>query len=79
MVGTVLGATLGLVVAYLVDRGKLIELKPEVYFIDHLPIQVQALDCVVIVVASIVVATLATVYPSRRAAGMEPVEAIRHE
>jgi lipoprotein-releasing system permease protein len=79
LVGTVLGTTLGLVVAWLIDRGKLIELKPEVYFIDHLPIQVQALDCVVIVLASMAVATLATIYPSRRAAGMAPVEAIRHE
>jgi lipoprotein-releasing system permease protein len=79
MVGTGLGTTLGLVVAWLVDRGELIELKPEVYFIDHLPIQIQPLDCVVIVVASMAVATLATIYPSRRAAGMAPVEAIRHE
>ena len=79
LVGTVVGAIGGVVVAQLVDRGRLIPLEPEVYFIDHLPIHVQPLDFSLIVVASIVVATVATLYPSRRAADLAPVEAIRHE
>jgi ABC-type lipoprotein release transport system permease subunit len=33
----------------------------------------------VVVLASLAIAVLATVYPSRAAAGLTPVDAIRHE
>ena len=79
LIGTGAGAVAGAVIAQLFDRGRFISLDPAVYFIDHLPIQVQPLDFGLIVVASIIVATLATMYPSRRAADLAPVEAIRHE
>jgi lipoprotein-releasing system permease protein len=79
LVGTVTGAITGIAVAQLFDRGRFISLDPSVYFIDHLPIKVQPFDSVLIILASIVVATVATLYPSRRAAELAPVEAIRHE
>ena len=78
-VGTAAGAVLGLVIAVLFDSGRLIQLDASVYFIDHLPIKVNPLDFIIIVLASLAVATLATLYPSRRAADLNPVEAIRHE
>jgi lipoprotein-releasing system permease protein len=79
LVGTVTGAITGIAVAQLFDRGRFISLDPSVYFIDHLPIKVQPFDSMLIIFASIVVATVATLYPSRRAAELTPVEAIRHE
>lgn len=79
LVGTVTGAIVGIAVAQLFDRGRFISLDPSVYFIDHLPIKVQPFDSMLIIFASIVVATVATLYPSRRAAELAPVEAIRHE
>jgi lipoprotein-releasing system permease protein len=50
-----------------------------VYFIDHLPITMQVVDTALIVVASVVIATVATLYPARQAARLFPVEAIRSE
>ena len=79
VVGTTLGTILGLVLARHVDQRKLIDIDPSVYFIDHLPVQVDPLDMLIIVVASLLVATLATIYPAARAASLNPVDAIRHE
>ncbi len=78
-VGTGGGLVLGLVVAVLLEKYRLIALDPTVYFIDHLPVAIQPLDVLFIVVASIVIAALATLYPANQAAKLYPVEAIRHE
>jgi lipoprotein-releasing system permease protein len=79
VVGTALGLLLGLTVAYVVDTSGWIRINPAVYFIDHLPVHVEWLDAVVVVLASLAIAVLATIYPSRSAAALTPVEAIRHE
>ena len=79
LVGTGAGLVLGLLASVAVDRYKLIALDPSVYFIDHLPVATQATDVVLIVIASLIIAALATIYPARQAAHLFPVEAIRHE
>ena len=79
IVGTVAGLLLGLLASVLIDRYRLIALDPSVYFIDHLPVATQLLDVALIVLASLMIAALATLYPARQAARLFPVEAIRHE
>ena len=79
VVGTALGTLGGIAVALAVDRYRLVSLNPSVYFIDHLPVELQAADVAFVIVASLAIAVLATAYPARRAAALEPVEAIRHE
>ncbi len=78
-VGTGGGLVLGLCVSVLLERYRLIELEPSVYFIDHLPVYTQLGDVALIVVASLFIAALATLYPASQAAKLYPVEAIRHE
>jgi lipoprotein-releasing system permease protein len=78
-VGTGIGLVLGLTVAYVVDRSGLVRINPAVYFIDHLPVHVEVQDVFVVVAASLAIAVLATLYPSRSASGLTPVDAIRHE
>ena len=79
VVGTGIGSGFGLILAYLIDKRRIIELNPSVYFIDHLPVQVDPLDLLAIVMASILVATLATLYPAQQAASLHPVDAIKYE
>lgn len=77
VVGTTLGLGLGLATAVALDKYKLITLDPSVYFIDHLPVARQTLDIVVTVVASLLIAAVATVYPAVQASRLTPVEAMR--
>ena len=79
VMGTALGVVLGLVVSTLVGAKKLIPLDPQIYFIDHLPAINEAPDILLTIAASILIAALATWYPSQQAARLYPLEAIRHE
>jgi lipoprotein-releasing system permease protein len=78
-VGTLLGLFLGVGTALAVDRFRLIRLDPAVYFIDRLPVSIEWLDVGLVLVASLAIAALATLYPARQAARLFPIEAIRHE
>jgi lipoprotein-releasing system permease protein len=54
-------------------------LSPEVYYISDLPSDVQPRDVAVIGVVSLVMSFVATLYPSWRAARVNPAEALRYE
>jgi lipoprotein-releasing system permease protein len=77
--GTALGVILGIAVSLALGKYQFIKLDPEAYFIDHLPIATDAVDVVITIVASLAIAALATAYPSRQAARLYPIEAIRHD
>ena len=79
VVGTVVGLLLGFGAALALDKYQFIKLDPQVYFIDHLPVSTQPMDVMWIVLASIAIAAIATVYPSVQASRLFPIEAIRHE
>jgi lipoprotein-releasing system permease protein len=77
--GTFLGLFGGLGLAWAIDYFGLISLPGDVYLISELPIILNPLDVCLIVVLSILISFTATIYPSRQAASLTPVEAIRHE
>ena len=79
LTGTTIGALLGLTIGDVANRGQLIHIDPSVYFVDHLPVHTQPLDAVLVIAASLLVATLAPLYPALQAAGLDPVPAIRYE
>ncbi len=79
VVGTSVGAVLGVALGSMVNRGEWIHIDPSIYFIDHLPVHTQPLDAVLVVAASLFVATLAPLYPAIYAARLDPVTAIRYE
>jgi lipoprotein-releasing system permease protein len=79
LVGTALGTALGLIFGMSVNSGHLIPIDPSIYFIDHLPVLTNPLDALAVVAASLVIATLAPLYPSLQAARLDPVRAIRYQ
>jgi lipoprotein-releasing system permease protein len=79
VVGSLLGATGGLFLTWLLDRYQFIHIPGDIYFIDRLPVAFDPVEIGVILGASLVISFVATLYPARQAARLFPVEAIRHE
>lgn len=79
LTGVSIGLVVGLALSVLVDHGHLIRIDPSVYFIDHLPIQIEPLDVLVVLAGSFLLSIVATLHPSRAASRLTPVEAIRYE
>ncbi len=51
----------------------------EVYFLSHLPTRIETGDVMSVVLMGLGLSLLATIYPSWRAARLDPVEALRYE
>ncbi len=79
VLGTLVGAALGTTAAYVLDRYRLITIPSDVYQVNYLPFKLLPGDLVTVVVAAMVVCFVATLYPSRQAARLDPAQALRDE
>jgi lipoprotein-releasing system permease protein len=87
VVGTLVGLLLGIVVCLNIESIRQFlswltntELfSPELYFLSKLPADMDTGETVAVVVMALSLSLLATLYPSWRAARLDPVEALRYE
>ena len=79
VVGSLLGATGGVLLTYIIDRYELIKIPGDIYFVSSLPVAYHPSDLLAIVASTVVISFIATIYPALQAARLTPVEAIRHE
>jgi lipoprotein-releasing system permease protein len=79
LVGTVLGAALGVGASVILNTYKLIQLQAEVYSIPYVPFHVKILDVVLICGTALLISFVATLYPARSASRLDPVEVLRYE
>ncbi|MBI5599427.1 MAG: lipoprotein-releasing ABC transporter permease subunit [Deltaproteobacteria bacterium] len=87
LTGTALGAAIGVgcalniegVVGFIERVFHFKVLPPSVYYIDRFPSKVEPVVVVAIVVVSLAISFLATLYPSWKASRLDPVEGLRYE
>ncbi|MDR0816812.1 MAG: lipoprotein-releasing ABC transporter permease subunit [Desulfovibrio sp.] len=77
--GTLLGYVFGLTLGFLLKRYQFIKLPDNVYTVDHLPIIITVSDVVIVGTSALLLCFLATLYPARQAAMLEPAEALHYE
>ncbi len=78
LVGTSFGAAAGCGLSFVLDKYKLIHVPIDVYQIAYVPFVILPADFVVVIISAIAVCFVATLYPSRQAAKLDPAEALRY-
>ena len=77
LVGTAVGGALGLSATWLLTQYPVP--LPASYYIEHLPVAVEASDVVTVLLLVPLVTFLAALYPARQAGAVPPVQALRYE
>ncbi len=87
IVGTFLGFVLGVLFCWNINSIKdalegltgVEVFNPTIYFLSHMPAKMEVDEVVYVVLMSLTLSILATIYPAWRAARLDPVEALRYE
>jgi lipoprotein-releasing system permease protein len=78
-IGTAAGVVLGLCWCWLANTFKLIKIPEDIYQIPSVPFHIQPLDLVLIIGVTLLITFLSTLFPSHRAAKVDPVIALKYE
>ena len=79
LVGTTVGAVLGVALCWVLDTYRLIRIPMDIYQVAYIPFIVLPRDFIVVIVSAVLICFLATLYPSRQASRLDPVQALRFE
>ncbi len=79
IVGTLIGLAGGYTLGSILYNYEIIKLPADVYHLSTLPVKMKLTDFIIIATAAISISFLSTLYPSYRAAKLDPVESLRYE
>lgn len=87
VVGTIMGFVLGVLICWNADRIRSFiswvsgvdVFNPEIYYLAHVPVKLDSAQTFWVLGMALGLSVLATLYPSWRAAKLDPVEALRYE
>jgi lipoprotein-releasing system permease protein len=77
--GTALGLAGGSLLAFIQNTYHIVGLSQDIYYIPNLTVKTSFFDTFWVAFSAIVISLLATIYPSRQAARLDPAEALRYE
>ncbi|MCM8794962.1 MAG: ABC transporter permease [Candidatus Omnitrophica bacterium] len=79
VLGTALGSAVGVGLCMALAEYQFIQLPPEIYYLDNLPVFLQWKDALAVAASAIGISWLACQYPAWMAARLQPSEAVRYE
>ena len=79
LAGTALGTGIGLSLCALLKKYQFIKLPADIYYIDRLPVKLDAGDVASVILAALAISWVVCLYPSWVAARLEPARALRYE
>ncbi len=77
--GSLFGLGLGSLICWLQIEFHLFALDSNVYIIPAIPIEMRAMDLILVPLSALILCSLAAYYPSKRAAQLQPSDAVRWE
>ena len=78
LAGTLAGVILGVGLSFVLDRYRLVPIPTDVYQVAYMPFKIEPLAVTIVALAALLICFVATIYPSRQAARLDPAEALRH-
>lgn len=79
VIGSLIGAFIALVLGFIQMKYHILSISEDIYFMDHLPISFNIKNILMILLMGIISSLMASYWPAKIAANIEPADAMRYE